>query len=128
MTSLYKIHLLGSPQIEKEGQTITQTGSRKGLALLGYLASQDRPAPRTYLADLFWPDKTEARGRRNLSRELSQLAEYVHGCIRGDYHTVVFQPGDAYWLDTWACADLVQAGRARTISLTAPDLAEMAAG
>ncbi len=126
MTPLYKIYLLGSPQIEKEGQTITQTGSRKGLALLGYLASQDRPAPRTYLADLFWPDKTEARGRRNLSRELSQLAEYVPDCIRGDYHTVVFQPGDAYWLDTWAFADLVQAGLTRTISLTAPDLSEMA--
>lgn len=126
MTPPHKIYLLGSPQIEKKGQTITQTGSRKGLALLGYLASQDRPVPRTHLAHLFWPDKVEARGRRNLSRELSQLVEYVPGCITGDYHAVVFQPGDAYWLDTWAFADLVHTGLTRTISLTAPDLSEMA--
>jgi WD40 repeat protein/DNA-binding SARP family transcriptional activator/energy-coupling factor transporter ATP-binding protein EcfA2 len=126
MTTPYKIHLLGPVQIEKEGQLIEQTGSRKGLAVLGYLVDQDRPVPRTLLAHLFWPDKAEARGRRNLSRELSQLAEYVPGCITGDYHTVVFQPGDAYWLDTWAFADWVQAGLTQKMSLTAPDLLETA--
>ncbi len=118
MTVQYKIHLLGPVKIEKEGQTIRQTGSRKGLALLGYLTSQDRPVQRGQLAALFWPDKTETRGRRNLSRELSQLATYLPDCFSGDYYTVGFQPGSRCWLDTWAFAELAQAGLTRDVSLS----------
>jgi DNA-binding SARP family transcriptional activator len=103
MTPLYRFHFFGSPQIEKANQPLSSSslGSRKGLALLAYLAGHRDAVSRSHLANLFWPDKPEPRGRRNLSRELSQLSTHLPGCLDGNIHDVQFRPGDDYWLDTW---------------------------
>ena len=103
MSAIYRIQFLGTPYLEKTGQplSLTALGSRKAQALLAYLARHPEPLSRSHLADLFWPDRPEARGRRNLSRELSQLASYLPGCLEGDYYNVCFKPGADYWLDIW---------------------------
>ena len=110
MPVIYRLQFLGAPYFEKDGQPLTSTtlGSRKALALLSYLARHSEPVSRSHLADLFWPDRPEARGRRNLSRELSQLAIYLPGCLDGDYYTVCFKPHSDYWLDIWAFEALVK--------------------
>ena len=79
METIYHIRLLGIIRIQKEGISIRDFESRKTLALLGYLARQDQPVSRSHLAGLFWGDKPEASGRRNLSRELSQLSRHLPG-------------------------------------------------
>jgi predicted ATPase/DNA-binding SARP family transcriptional activator/Tfp pilus assembly protein PilF len=110
MPDIYRIQFLGAPHFEKDGKPLSSTilGSRKALALLSYLTRHPEPASRSHLADLFWPDRPEARGRRNLSRELSQLATYLPGCLDGDYYTVWFKPDPDYWLDIWAFEALVK--------------------
>jgi DNA-binding SARP family transcriptional activator/predicted ATPase len=47
-------------------------------ALLAYLAlERDQPQPRSYLATLLWPDKTDEQGRRNLRQTLLRLRQTV---------------------------------------------------
>ena len=75
---------------------------------MGYLVRQDQPTSRSHLAGLFWGDKPEASGRRNLSRELSQLSRHLPGCFQADYHTIQFQPTTACWVDTLAFKELVK--------------------
>lgn len=130
MEITYRLRLLGTIQIEKNERPVQGLDSRKGLALLGYLASHNQPVSRSQLAGLFWGDKSEARGRRNLSRELSQLSAHLSDCFETDYHTVRFQSGAGYWIDVLAFAELVKAGGVKfgagKISLeTAPSTANL---
>ncbi len=108
MEAIYHIRLLGTIQVEKEGIPIRDFESRKTLALLGYLVRQNRPVSRSQLAHLFWGDKSEAIGRRNLSRELSQLSRRLPDCFQTDYHTIQFQPTAACWVDVLAFKALVK--------------------
>lgn len=117
MKVIYHIRLLGTIQIEKEGIPIRDFESRKTLALLGYLVSQDQPVSRSRLAGLFWGDKPEALGRRNLSRELSQLSSHLPNCFRADYHTIQFQPTAACCVDTLAFKALVKVEAGPKVSM-----------
>lgn len=119
MESNYRLRLLGMIQVEKDGRQLRDFDSRKALALLGYLARQDQPVSRSQLAGLFWGDKEEARGRRNLSRELSQLSAQLPNCFQADYHTIQFQPPAGFWVDTCAFAELVKSGLGNTQSIAA---------
>lgn len=110
MDIVYRLYFLGMIQAEKEGVLLRDFESRKALALLGYLARQDQPVSRSHLAGLFWGDKEEARGRRNLSRELSQLSAQLPGCFQADYYTIQFQPPGTYWVDVHVFAQLVKSG------------------
>lgn len=118
MDIIYRLRFLGMIQVEKEGVLLRDFESRKALALLGYLARQDQPVSRSHLAGLFWGDKEEARGRRNLSRELSQLSALLPGCFLADYHTIQFQPSDTYWVDVRTFAKLVKSGLGKGASKT----------
>lgn len=108
MQIIYRIRLLGPIQVEKEGRQLQEFESRKALALLGYLSQQDQPVLRNQLAGLFWGDKPEARGRRNLSRELSQLSAQLPDCFQADYYTIQFNLPAGYWLDTIIFTQLVR--------------------
>jgi DNA-binding SARP family transcriptional activator len=61
MAETTRLRLLGTVQVERDGETVRGFRSRK--ALLGYLAVQEQPIPRERLADLFWEGMPEARGR-----------------------------------------------------------------
>ena len=108
MKATYRIRLLGHPQVEKGSAPLRGFESRKSLALLGYLVRQTQPVSRIHLADMFWGDLPEARGRRNLSHEMSLLSDLLPGCFESDYHTLQFKPSPAYWVDTVAFTELVK--------------------
>ena len=65
--------------------------SRKALALLGYLAVQGQPVSRQCIVDLLWGDKSEARGRANLSWVLNRISTLLPDCLQADRHSVQFQ-------------------------------------
>ena len=75
MTSL-KLSLLGTPQIELDGNPITIRRS-KVLALLVYLAVTGEPQRRDTLATLLWPNSSQQRARAALRNELSILNQLL---------------------------------------------------
>jgi predicted ATPase/DNA-binding SARP family transcriptional activator len=99
MEGLVRLQLLGTVQVERDGAPLRGFRSRKALAVLGYLAVQGQPVPRERLADLFWPDLPEARGRANLSWALHRLSSLLPDCLQADRHSLRFQPQAPYWLD-----------------------------
>ncbi|MFN2198387.1 MAG: BTAD domain-containing putative transcriptional regulator [Anaerolineales bacterium] len=68
-----EIRLLGSPQIERNGQNITADLSEKALALLAYLVTRDREVSRLEIAGLLWEAMDETRARANLRAALHNL-------------------------------------------------------
>lgn len=106
----YRLSLLGSFRLERDGQPINGFESRKAVGVLGYLVAQGQPITRSRLADLFWPDKSEQRGRGNLSRVLTNLADLLPGCLESDYHSVCFCPSPYLQLDLADFADNLACG------------------
>src|SRR4051812_25828619 len=101
MKHVVSLRLFGPIQVERDGVALPNPASRKALALLGYLATLGQPCSRTVLADLFWPDLDESRGRANLSWVLNKLSATLPGVLQADHHTIQFQR-DACWLDVVA--------------------------
>ena len=90
--STCEIQLFGTPTVTKDGSA--QPGLRsKSLALLAYLAVEDRPIRRDTVATLLWPDSGQSAARRNLR---TCLFEIKHALPQG---ALVIE-GDALWLDT----------------------------
>jgi WD40 repeat protein/DNA-binding SARP family transcriptional activator len=72
------IHLLGSFQVTREGETLTGFDSDKVRGLLAYLAVEtDRPHRREKLAGLLWPDYPERSARTSLRRALTNLRQVI---------------------------------------------------
>jgi len=84
----FYIRLLGPVQVEKNDQPVQGFESRKALALLGYLISQDHPVSRSKLVGLFWGEKSETRGRGNLRRVLHNLKEHLPDCLEADRYVI----------------------------------------
>lgn len=93
------VRLFGSPTIEHSGQPRRFSGSRKALALLAYLARHDHPVERGQLASLLWSETSDTRARRNLTRELAQLATLLPDCLQADFHAVQWAPRGAIQVD-----------------------------
>jgi DNA-binding SARP family transcriptional activator/predicted ATPase len=110
MKGIISVRLLGTVEVERDGEPVGGFRSRKALALLGYLAVQSQPVPRERLADLFWEDKSETRGRANLNWVLHRITTLLPNYLRTDRHTVGFQCSPSYWLDTVAFEDLEAQG------------------
>ena len=106
MEPTYCIRLLGPLQIEKAGETLSGLRTQKTSALLAYLVRQEQPVTRGYLANLFWPDNSEERGRRNLSNELSHLSALLPDIFETDRQTIRFSPTSETWLDIVAFEEL----------------------
>jgi DNA-binding SARP family transcriptional activator/predicted ATPase len=64
--------LLGAPQVLHRGQPL-KFRSRKVLALLIYLAVEEGQHQRDKLANLFWPESDQLRGRTTLRNTLTRL-------------------------------------------------------
>jgi len=110
------LRLLGPVQAERDGQPVPGLGSGKGLALLGYLVVHGGPVSREYLADLFWRDKPEERGRANLSWTLHKLSSRLPGCLETSRHTVRFRRTEACWLDLDAFEGLTAGADAASLA------------
>lgn len=94
------IRLLGPIQIERNGQPIGRLESRKALGLLCYLCAQRRPVSRQELVALFWGDKSEQRGRGNLSRVIHNIGRELPDSLDADRQSVQFRANERLWMDT----------------------------
>jgi len=119
MTQLAKraLRLLGPVRIEHhqeaknraiEGDAVVtpRFRSRRTMALLGYLAAEQRPVSRDFLAALFWPDETPSKGRGNLRRELYSLAKILPDCWELDSRAVTFAPSVDIIIDLFTVLQL----------------------
>ena len=90
--------LIGPPRISKDGRSVPVT-LRKALALAAYLAVEQRPFSREYLATLLWPDHGQESALANLRRNLSLLRDRLgNGCIASEADALQIDP-DAVTVD-----------------------------
>ncbi len=65
------IRLFGSPEYQRDGETLPPLATRKAQSLLAYLiVNRQRPHSRDRLATLFWGDRDDAHARRSLATAL----------------------------------------------------------
>jgi DNA-binding SARP family transcriptional activator len=76
------LSFLGTPRVERDGEALTFS-TRKTLALLTYLATEETAQSHARLADLLWPESDGPRAtlRRTLAYlrdALGQADTYLH--------------------------------------------------
>ena len=73
MTAVYRLNLLGIPELRSEDDRLISFRVQKHLALLVYLhlEGRTRAISRTRLADMFWPDSPPKRARHSLANGFS---------------------------------------------------------
>ncbi|HMQ50842.1 MAG TPA: tetratricopeptide repeat protein [Anaerolineae bacterium] len=106
MAYLFRARLLGSVQIDRDGEPVQGFKSRKALALLGYLAEERQPVSRDTIIQLFWPEKSESRARNNLSQTLHNLLSIWPHCLEVDHQLIQFNRNENHWLDIDAFDEL----------------------
>ncbi|HSF19107.1 MAG TPA: BTAD domain-containing putative transcriptional regulator [Vicinamibacteria bacterium] len=111
-----RLHLLGPVRAERRGVPLRGFESRKALGLLCYLAAERQPLTRTGLADIFWCDKSEARGLGNLSRVLYNLASLMPGCFTADRRSIQWNANPRCWLDLAAFDELASKNDVRQLA------------
>jgi DNA-binding SARP family transcriptional activator len=98
---MLEITLLGEQRVSVDGRRLDALRSPRTLTLLGYLAvHRGAPQSRRHVAELFWPDSSDAQARTNLRRELHQLREALpdpDACLAVDSTTV-------HWRDDAPCS------------------------
>lgn len=99
MIPLLELRLLGSVQFRLGGKSVAGFRSSKAIALLCYLAVTEAEFARPLLADLLWPDLSEAHANDNLRVTLSNLRSLVGDHLLITRHTVAFNTESPYWLD-----------------------------
>lgn len=78
MAARLSLEVLGPVRVELDGAALV-VDTRKAIALLAYLAVSDRPASRTTLAALLWPESDEPGAHGALRRTLSVLNRALGG-------------------------------------------------
>lgn len=107
MTRDFELLILGPPELRHKGKVQRGFRSKKSLLLLSYLIVTGQAASRSYLADSFWGDKSETRGRANLSSAIHDITSTLPGCIRADRRIVQFQPNKSLHVDVVQFKQLV---------------------
>ncbi|MEZ4718700.1 MAG: BTAD domain-containing putative transcriptional regulator [Caldilineaceae bacterium] len=96
-----QLRFFGQPQLSIDGHTV-DLKSRKGWALLAYLAATDRAHSRDLLATLFWPEHTQTRARGNLRRLLFTLNQSPAGAwLQADSDTIALRMTSDGQIDLW---------------------------
>jgi DNA-binding SARP family transcriptional activator len=67
----FEIRLLGGFELQRDGRTVEVPGSAQ--RLLGFLALQDRPVPRGFVAESLWPETSDQKASANLRTALWRL-------------------------------------------------------
>ena len=95
-----RLSLLGSPQLEREGDILT-LGRQKVFGLLAYLAVTKQAHRRETLAALLWPEVEASLAYSYLRRDLSVLNKVLgHGWLEIDRYNVGIVEREGLWLDT----------------------------
>jgi len=71
--AVLKIHCLGGLSFSIDNMALESLKSRKGQALLCYLAVNRKPYTRSALAGLLWPEMPEEHARTNLRKTLQRM-------------------------------------------------------
>jgi DNA-binding SARP family transcriptional activator len=87
------VRLLGTPQVERNGEAVTAPRGRKCWALLAYLLLRERPVSRLSLAELLFPDAEDPL--RALRWSLVELRRALGGSeiLHGDPLQLDLPPG-----------------------------------
>jgi predicted ATPase/DNA-binding SARP family transcriptional activator len=109
------IRLLGPVQVSLDGQPVTRFETRKGRALLAYLAVEgDRPHRRAALAEMLWPGRPEGAARANLRHTLAKLRtaigdrQAIPPFLLTTPDTIQFNQASDAWVDVVAFSTLLQ--------------------
>ncbi len=97
-----RLFLLGSLDIQYDGQQLPKPPTFKSQSLLAYLVlHRQRPQPRERLAALFWGDRPERRARRSLTTALWHIRRCLPSeeLLLTDVHSAQFDPDADLWLD-----------------------------
>lgn len=90
---------MGAPHFRLDGKPLTGFATRKSLALLVYLACQDRAVQRDQVAGIFWPDKSETEAKNNLRRVLPNLRKMFGDYLRIARQTLGVERRASCWMD-----------------------------
>jgi DNA-binding SARP family transcriptional activator len=100
------LSLLGSFQVQSDGELLTQFEYDKVRALLAYLVvERDVPHRRDALTGLLWPDQSDRAARHSLSQALLTLRQALGDqeaavpFLLVDRATIRVNPAAACWLD-----------------------------
>jgi predicted ATPase/DNA-binding SARP family transcriptional activator len=114
-----QLTLLGNLEVSRDGVPVTDLRSGKAQALLCYLAVSARPHLRSTLVGLLWGETSEASGRNNLSKALTNLRKLVGPHLSITRQAVAFNRDAAYWLDVELFEGLVGGASAGAASARA---------
>jgi predicted ATPase len=88
---MIEIHLLGSPQLLRDGQPLNVT-RRKSRALLYYLAAHTRSLTREHLLNFFWPDAERTSAQQTLRTTLSGLRKVMGDALLSGDEAIALMP------------------------------------
>ncbi len=93
---MLRISLLGEQAITDDATGEVLTRSPRSIALVGLLVTHAGvPQPRQRIAELFWPDSTDAQALTNLRRELHHLRQAI-----GEETALAVTSKDLCWRDS----------------------------
>lgn len=105
-----RLHFFGAPQVTLAGQPVGGDLRRKALALLAYLAVEERSHTREALATLLWPDYPQTSALAYLRRTLWELTSHLGSAwFDADRQQVSFVWSPDAWLDCRAFERLASA-------------------
>ena len=117
--SYLQLTLFGQPQLRQNDQLI-DLKSRKGLALLAYLAVEESNQSRDGLAALLWPEYDQSRARANQRRTLFTLNKTpVRDWLESDPETISLRLGDPDQIDVVTFVRLVETNTIETLAQAA---------
>lgn len=99
MVKELQLSLLGTLEINRDGEPVSGFVSTKAQAVLCYLAVTRQPIERGTLATLLWGDLPESEARANLRTVLANLRKLVGPYLTVERDVVSFNRASAYWLD-----------------------------
>src|SRR5437764_5982568 len=113
---MLRVRLIGGLSLELDGGGLELPRSRRGRALLAWLALHPGDHARGSVAGRFWPDVLEESARASLRAALTELRGALGpaaGCLVTTRDTVGLAGDEReLWVDVRAFAALLDAGRA----------------
>ncbi len=113
---MLRVRLIGGLALELDGRQLEPPRSRRGRALLAWLALHPGAHARGSVAGRFWPDVLDESARASLRAALTELRGALGqaaGCLVATRETVALAGGEPeLWVDVRAFAALLDAGRA----------------